>query len=90
MKSKYEFQKVLGSNLRRVRNNINWSIEKLALESGLTYSQIGRIELGKRNPSCFTIYLISKTLNVGLTELFSNDMESSNHSNGEYSQNPKE
>jgi transcriptional regulator with XRE-family HTH domain len=90
MKSKYEFQKVLGSNLRRIRNNSNWSIEKLALESGLTYSQIGRIELGKRNPSCFTIYLISKTLNVGLAELFSNDMEPVTIQTGEYSENPKE
>jgi transcriptional regulator with XRE-family HTH domain len=90
MKSKYEFQKVLGNNLRRVRNNSNLSIEKLALESGLTYSQIGRIELGKRNPSCFTIYIISKTLNVDITDLLSIDMETRYHLNGEYSENPKE
>jgi transcriptional regulator with XRE-family HTH domain len=90
MKSKHEFQKNLGANLRRIRNNCSWSIEKLALESGLTYSQIGRIELGKRNPSCFTMYQISKTLKVSITEFLENNMETSNHSNREYSENPKE
>lgn len=90
MKSKHEFQKNLGRNLRRVRNDCRWTIEKLALESGLTYSQIGRIELGKRNPSCFTMYLISKTLKVCPTEFFKIHMEASNHLNGEYSKNPQE
>ena len=90
MKSKHEFQKNLGGNLRRLRNKYSWSIERLALESGLTYSQIGRIELGKRNPSCFTIYIISKTLNVDLNEFFKINMETSNHLNREYSENPKE
>jgi transcriptional regulator with XRE-family HTH domain len=84
------FRKNLGTNLRRIRNNCSWSIEKLALESGLTYSQIGRIELGKRNPSCFTMYQISKTLKVSITEFFEINMETSNHSNREYSENPKE
>ena len=90
MKSKYEFQINLGRNLRRARNDCKWSIEKLALESGLTYSQIGRIELGKRNPSCFTLYQILKTLKVCPAEFFKINMESSNHLNGEYSKNPKE
>lgn len=70
MKNKNEFQLNLGRNLRRVRNDCKWSIEKLALESGLTYSQIGRIELGKRNPSCFTLYQILKTLKVCPGEFF--------------------
>lgn len=90
MKSKHGFQINLGRNLRRVRNDCRWTIEKLALESGLTYSQIGRIELGKINPSCFTIYLISKTLKVCPSEFFKKYMEASNHLNGEYSQNPQE
>lgn len=88
MKSKHEFQKNLGSNLRRIRNDCSWTIEKLALESGLTYSQIGRIELGKRNPSCFTMFQISKTLNVSITEFFKRNMEPRNHLNGENSENP--
>ena len=70
MKSKYEFQKLVGKNLRRLRLEKQWTLEKLALESGLTYSQVGRIELGKRNPTCYTIYLLSKTLDVKPTNFF--------------------
>ncbi len=64
MKSKHEFQKLVGANLRKLRIEKQWTLEKLALESELTYSQVGRIELGKRNPTCFTIYLLSKVLDV--------------------------
>jgi len=90
MKSKHEFQKNLGNNLRRLRNQCSWSIEKLALESGLTYSQIGRIELGKRNPSCFTIYIISKTLKVDLNEFFDINIENGKHSKTQFSNNHNE
>ncbi|MFM1776080.1 MAG: Helix-turn-helix domain [Bacteroidota bacterium] len=70
MKTKEEFQIELGNNIRKIRVNRNWSIEKLALETGLTYSQIGRIELGKRNPTTYTVYVLTKTLNVCTSEIF--------------------
>lgn len=69
MKTKEEFQLELGNNVRRIRTMRNWSIEKLALETGLTYSQIGRIELGKRNPTTYTVYILTKTLNVCASEI---------------------
>lgn len=74
MKSKHEFQKLVGSNLRRIRLEKQWTLEKLALESGLTYSQVGRIELGKRNPTCYTIYQLSKTLEVKPAAFFEDIM----------------
>lgn len=70
MKTKEEFQRELGLNIRKLRTEKNWSIEKLAFESGLSYSQIGRIELGNRNPTAFTLYLISSTLSVNAAEIF--------------------
>jgi XRE family transcriptional regulator, regulator of sulfur utilization len=70
MKTKEEFQAELGNNLRRIRTNRNWSIEKLALETGLTYSQICRIELGKRNPTTYTVYVLTRTLNICTSEIF--------------------
>jgi transcriptional regulator with XRE-family HTH domain len=70
MKTKEEFQAELGNNLRRIRTNRNWSIEKLALESGFTYSQICRIELGKRNPTTYTVYVLTRTLNICTSEIF--------------------
>lgn len=70
MKTKEQFQAELGNNLRRIRKNRNWSIEKLALETGLTYSQIGRIELGRRNPTTYTVYVLTRTLNICTSEMF--------------------
>ncbi len=73
MKTKDQFQRELGQNLRKLRTQNNWSIEKLALESGLSYSQIGRIELGVRNPTAFTLYILSNTLRVDTSEIFQLD-----------------
>lgn len=64
MTSKEEFQKTFGQNVRRVRNGKALTVEKLALEAGIPYSQVSRIELGKRNPSGYTIYILSRTLEV--------------------------
>jgi len=40
------------------------SQENLALECGLEYSQINRIELGKINTSISHLFLLAKTLKV--------------------------
>jgi transcriptional regulator with XRE-family HTH domain len=70
MNNKQEFSEVFGSNVRRVRSLQGLTLEQLALESGLTYSQISRIELGKINTSAYTVYLLSNTLNVSPSDLF--------------------
>lgn len=70
MHDKLEFQKQLGQNVRRVRNGKSLTVEKLALEAGIPYSQVSRIELGKRNPSGYTLYILSRTLNVSPSEFF--------------------
>lgn len=67
--TKEEYQKGLGDNLRRVRLEKNWTIERVALESGLAYSQLGRIELGRRNPTAYTLFIIAKTLKVKTSDL---------------------
>ena len=70
MHDKLEFQKQLGQNVRRVRNGKSLTVEKLALEAGIPYSQVSRIELGKRNPSGYTLYILSQTLDVSPSEFF--------------------
>ena len=70
MNTKQEFQKQLGQNVRRVRNGKSLTVEKLSLEAGIPYSQVSRIELGKRNPSGYTIYILSRTLDVSPSEFF--------------------
>ena len=70
MTSKEDFKKTFGQNVRRVRNGRSLTVEKLALEAGIPYSQVSRIELGKRNPSGYTIYILSRALEVCPSELF--------------------
>ena len=70
MHDKQKFQKTLGQNIRRVRNGKSLTVEKLALEAGIPYSQVSRIELGKRNPSGYTLYILSKTLDVSPSVFF--------------------
>ena len=84
MTSKEEFQKTFGQNVRRVRNGRSLTVEKLALEAGIPYSQVSRIELGKRNPSGYTIYILSKTLDVCPSEFF--NLPKTNNKNFEKSE----
>lgn len=53
-----------GKNLKEVRERNRFTQEKLAYDSGLTLSQIARIETGKTNPTLCTIVVIEKTLGV--------------------------
>lgn len=45
------------------------SQESLANEADIPLSQIGRIERGETNPTISTLYVISQSLNIKLTEL---------------------
>lgn len=46
------------------------TVEKLALNAGLAYSQVSRLELGKRNPTAYTLHLLSRTLDCCPSEFF--------------------
>lgn len=70
MNSKEEFIKKLGQNVREKRLQRKLTVEKLSMEAGMPYSQISRLELGKRNPTAYTLYLISNTLGCSPSELF--------------------
>lgn len=70
MSDKEAFQILLGQNVRRIRIDRNYTVEDLGFESGLGYSQVSRIELGKRNPTAYTLYALSKALQVCPSEFF--------------------
>lgn len=61
--------KLFGEKVRQVRLQKGMSQETLALESGLEYSQINRIELGKINTSISHLFIIAKALEVHPKEL---------------------
>lgn len=47
------------------------TIEKVANEAGIEYVQLSRIEHGKINTSIYQAYIISQSLGVEITDLFS-------------------
>ncbi|HEX3006390.1 MAG TPA: helix-turn-helix transcriptional regulator [Bacteroidales bacterium] len=59
------------TRLKEVRKMKNFSQEDLAYKSGLSLSQIARIETARINPTISTIFKISRTLEIKLSELFS-------------------
>ena len=70
VRSKNHFATQLGQKIREIRINRNMSISELAYESGLDYTQLSRIELGKINTSVFTVYQVSKALDIPMDRLF--------------------
>jgi transcriptional regulator with XRE-family HTH domain len=70
MNEKEAFQILLGQNVRRIRIDRNYTVEDLGFKSGLGYSQVSRIELGKRNPTAYTLLMLSKALKVCPSEFF--------------------
>jgi len=65
-----EFVILFGENLRKIRKVKKISMEKLALDAGLEYSQISRIERGLINTSISTAKLLADTLEITTKELF--------------------
>jgi transcriptional regulator with XRE-family HTH domain len=64
--------KKVGTKIREIRTNKGLSIEKLANEAGIDYTQLSRIELGKINTSVYQVYVISNSLSVSVPEIFQN------------------
>ena len=59
-----------GGKLRQLRLAKGFTQEQLANELGVEISQISRIERGVINTSVTTLYAISKTLKIDISELF--------------------
>lgn len=62
--------KLLAKTLKEVRAKQGFTQEDLAYESGLSLSQIARIETVKINPTVSTMFSIARTLNVPVSDLF--------------------
>lgn len=67
---KEEVCKKVGKSIRTMRIKRGMTIEKLANEAGIEYTQLSRIELGKINTSIYQIYVLSNTLSVPVPEIF--------------------
>jgi transcriptional regulator with XRE-family HTH domain len=67
--TKDELTRQVGEKIREMRISRNKTIEDVALESEMEYTQLSRIERGKINTGIFHIYKISKSLGVSLHDL---------------------
>ena len=56
--------------LKRIRLREGFTQSQLAFESGLSLSQIARIETARINPTLSTVFALARTLNVTLPDLF--------------------
>lgn len=62
--------KAFAVHLKSLRKQKGFTQEMLAYESGLSLSQIARIETSLINPTLSTIFQISRTLNIPLRDMF--------------------
>ena len=67
--------KQFGQRIRQLRQEKNMTMEDLAYQSGLDYSQISRIERGVTNPSLINIALVARALTVDLRNLFDQEWD---------------
>ena len=54
----------IGYKLKRLREDNQFSVEDLAVQSGVQQSQIEQIETGKMLPSLATLIKLSRTLGI--------------------------
>ena len=61
----------VGNRVRSIRQAKGLTIEQLAFEIGVEYTQLSRIERGRINTSVFQLFLISKALKTCFSEIIS-------------------
>ncbi|MFN7106865.1 MAG: helix-turn-helix domain-containing protein [Brevundimonas sp.] len=64
-----ELREIFGRNVRRARIAQGLSIEELALAADRSYSYVGEIERGLRNPTLQVVQAISTALGVPASSL---------------------
>ena len=67
---KVEFILKVGGNIRKARKERKLTIQELAFNADVEYTQVSRIERGKINTSMYQLYIISKALEINIANLF--------------------
>jgi len=61
---------LLAKRLRELREELGFTQEELAFRSGISVSQVSRIETGLINPTVSTMFHIARSFQVPVSELF--------------------
>ena len=68
-----DMRKLVGRNLRRIRQQKQITQEQLAERSGFSQQYLSGLERGLRNPTIVTIYELAQTLGVSHLDLLKPD-----------------
>ena len=71
MKKKNEISLLVGKKIRCLRQDRGLTMEQLAFEVGIEYTQLSRIERGVINTSIYQLFVISRVLQVEFAEIVS-------------------
>jgi transcriptional regulator with XRE-family HTH domain len=64
-----DMRKLVGRNVKRIRQEKGLTQEQLAEQSGFSQQYISGLEQGRRNPTIVTLYEIALALGVGHLDL---------------------
>jgi transcriptional regulator with XRE-family HTH domain len=70
-----DMRKLVGRNVKRIRQEKGLTQEQLAEVSGFSQQYISGLEQGRRNPTIVSIYELATALGVGHMELVSSVAE---------------
>jgi transcriptional regulator with XRE-family HTH domain len=70
-----DMRKLVGRNVKRIRQEKGLTQEQLADLSGFSQQYISGLEQGRRNPTIVTIYELAAALGVGHMDLVQPDEE---------------
>lgn len=68
-----DMRKLVGRNVRRLREQKGLTQEQFAERSGFSQQYISGLECGRRNPTVVTVYELAQALGVGHLELMKPD-----------------
>jgi transcriptional regulator with XRE-family HTH domain len=68
-----DMRKLVGRNVRRVRQEKGLTQEQLAEVSGFSQQYISGLEQGRRNPTVVTVYELATALGVNYLDLLQPD-----------------
>ena len=69
MSRRMDMRRLVGSNVRAIRQNLGWTQEDLANKSGFSQQYISGLEQGRRNPTVVSLFELAQALGVGPIDL---------------------
>jgi len=64
-----DMRRLVGDNVRRIRQSKAWTQEQLADASGYSQQYLSSLESGRRNPTVITVYELANALGVSHIDL---------------------